>query len=287
MKKIILMLILVSAVFVTNVFGQSSTAGFQMNGTILVKYTGNAKEVVIPSNVTAIGNSAFNQTAITYVQIPSSVTSIGDGAFNNCQNLTVVAISEGVKTIGVQAFNYNIGLTRVNIPTSVTSIGIGAFRDCHNLQSVTFSLPSKLTSISANTFNGCRELRYFIIPQGITEIGDWAFLGTVINEITIPASVKSIGAGAFTGLYTNEDNARLEKITFEGIPSIDLNKSLGLHLLRLGGGTETYTRTRTAAGEFTAWVKQTQTQTPAVQIQEPVQVQQPISPGGKQPPPRR
>jgi hypothetical protein len=245
-----------------------------MNGTTLVKYTGSAKEVTIPSNVTAIGNSAFNQTAITYVQIPSSVTSIGDGAFSTCWDLTVVAISEGVKTIGVLAFS-STGLTRVNIPSSITSIDSNAFANCPNLYSVSFSLPSSVTKIEISTFNRCTALRDFKIPQGVTEIGEYAFLDTLINEITIPASVKSIGRAAFYSYRGGDSNTKLAKITFEGIPSINFQENLGLHLLRLGGGIETYTRTRNAAGEWTEWTKQTQT--PAVPIQEPVQ--QPVQPG--------
>jgi len=51
---------------------------FEMNGTTLVKYKGNAANVTIPSGVTAIGSYAFNGcSSLTSIIIPSSVISIG------------------------------------------------------------------------------------------------------------------------------------------------------------------------------------------------------------------
>jgi hypothetical protein len=213
-----------------------------MNGTTLVKYTGSEKQVTIPSNVTAIGDAAFSRTDITYVFIPT-----------------------GVKTIGKEAFSFT-GITRVNIPSSVTEIGDGAFRKCENLLSVTFSQPSSLKKINDVTFTFCTALYEINIPQSVTAIGEYAFNTTSINEITIPASVKSIGIGAFFS-YLQENATTLRRITFEGKPSIAFENNLGLDKLRLGGGIETYTRTRNAAGVWTEWVKQT----PAAPQQVPVQ----------------
>ena len=66
------------------------------------------KDLVIPNNVTSIGNIAFmGCSSLTSVTIPNSVTSIGNGAFYGCS-----------------------GLTSVTIPNSVTSIGKFAFQNC-------------------------------------------------------------------------------------------------------------------------------------------------------------
>ncbi|MDD6043004.1 MAG: ubiquitin-like protein [Eubacteriaceae bacterium] len=67
-------------------------------------YTGSATEITIPSKigenpVTTIGNKAFEYT-----------------------NITSVIITNGVKTIGEQAFDSCTSLESINIPDSVTSI---------------------------------------------------------------------------------------------------------------------------------------------------------------------
>ena len=41
----------------------SQSQDFEMNGTVLVKYNGNAENVTIPEGVTAIGEGAFPDTA--------------------------------------------------------------------------------------------------------------------------------------------------------------------------------------------------------------------------------
>ena len=87
--------------------------------------------VVIPNNVTSIGDGAFaGFTGLTSVSIPNSVTSIGGYAFYDCTGLSSVSIGIGVTSIGDSAFQNCTKLTRVNLPKSVTSIGHNAFEGC-------------------------------------------------------------------------------------------------------------------------------------------------------------
>ncbi len=201
--------------------------------------------VTIPSSVTSIGDYAFSGcTGLTSVTIPSSVTSIGDYAFQYCSGLTSVTIPSSVTSIGRSAFNDCTGLTSVTIPSSVTSIDNYAFYGCTGLTSVT--IPSSVTSIGYNAFYDVANVVYngsadgapwgankiisgvvdgdFIladeektkltkyigkggnvtIPATVTSIGDNAFRGcTGLTSVTIPSSVTSIGRSAFndcTGL---------------------------------------------------------------------------------------
>jgi hypothetical protein len=125
----------------------------ELEGEVIInRYTGSAKDVVIPPfinelPVTAIGERAFYNSHLTSVNIPDGITSIGEHAFSWNQ-LKNVSIPDSVTVIGKFAFYIN-RLTVVNIPDSVTSIGIGAF--LHNsLESVT--IPSSVTSIGATAF---------------------------------------------------------------------------------------------------------------------------------------
>jgi hypothetical protein len=82
--------------------------------------------------VTEISAGAFHQghlKDITAVYIPSGITAIGESAFENCTNLTSVIFESGsqLMTIGVNAFANCINLTDIILPESVISIGENAF----------------------------------------------------------------------------------------------------------------------------------------------------------------
>src|ERR1039458_5346377 len=96
------------------------------NTITITDYTGTNTVVMIPSTITgltvaSIGTQAFFRSRVTSVTIPSSVTCIGDSAFDQCTSLTSVAIGTNVISIGANAFNYCISLTSVTIPSGVRS----------------------------------------------------------------------------------------------------------------------------------------------------------------------
>ena len=151
-----------------------------------------------------------DNTEIKDLVIPNNVTSIGDYTFFGCSSFTSVSISKNVTSIGFGAFYNCSGLTSINIPNSVTSIGVNAFNGCHGLTSVT--IPNSLTSISGGTFMNCAGLTSITIGNSVTSIGDAAFNGCHgLTSVTIPNSVKSIGDFAF-----HECNA-LEKVIVSDI----------------------------------------------------------------------
>ena len=90
---------------------------FTMSGTVLLRYNGTSKIVVIPNSVTSIAGEAFsNNKNITSVTIPHSITSIGQDAFSRCASLTSVTIGNGVTSIGDSAFYQCSSLTSITIP---------------------------------------------------------------------------------------------------------------------------------------------------------------------------
>jgi len=186
--------------------------------------------------------------------IPSTVTNIGNSAFEDCSNLSNVTISANVVTIGDSAFQACRSLTNVFIPASVTSIGSYAFFYLYNLPAFTvdsanpaysslegvlfdknqrtlvecppgkagsYTIPSSVTSISYQAFVSCANLTSITIPASVTTIGNYAFdecynLASVnilanttsipngtfqycyqLANVTIPASVTSLGQNAF------------------------------------------------------------------------------------------
>ena len=155
-------------------------------------------EIVIPSSVTSIGNSAFSDcSSLSEVVIPSSVTRIGDSVFWYCRTLSDIVIPSSVTRIGDSAFFYCSSLSNIVIPSSVTSIGDSAFFYCSSLSEVV--IPSSVTSIGDSAFSNCSSLSEVVIPSSVTSIGDSAFSNcSSLSEVVIPSSVTSIGVGAFS-----------------------------------------------------------------------------------------
>lgn len=188
--------------------------------------------VIIPSTVTNNG-TVYN------------VIRIGDNAFGNCSSITSVTISEGIMDILANAFANCSSLTSADIANSVRAIDYMAFSNCSALTSLTMGVTD---IIGGDAFGYCEALQsvhytgnitdwcgitfeseasnplYYAhnlyindqlvtelaIPEGITTINDYAFIGcNNITSITIPGTVTSIGEYAFN----NEGNQPLTTLT--------------------------------------------------------------------------
>ena len=164
-------------------------------------------DLVIPDGVTSIKQNAFNGFKnLTSVTLPGSVTSIGESAFASCTGLTTVTIPpNSITSIGDEAFSGCIGLTSLTIPSSVISIGEGAF-SCRGLTSIVVE-NDNLKYDSRNNCNaiietasnrlivGCKNT---VIPASVTSIGNGAFGGcSDLTSVIIPEGVTSIGDDAF------------------------------------------------------------------------------------------
>ena len=101
-----------------------------------------------------------------------------------------------LKEIGRYAFS-STNLTEVQIPASVQTIRKEAFSWCENLKKVTFAAGSQLRVLGDKVFNGCNKF-ILILPEGLTSIGERWFIGSVIKQVCIPASVQSIERDAFS-----------------------------------------------------------------------------------------
>jgi len=114
---------------------------------------------VIPNNVTAIGQYAFQGcTGLTNIHIPNSVTYIGPQAFYQCSGITSLDIPDSVTTIATNAFNNCSSLTSVTIGSGITSIGSYAFSFDKELVSITIkaNVPPSLSYAALDDSNNCR-----------------------------------------------------------------------------------------------------------------------------------
>ena len=132
------------------------------NGNELVSVPSDTREIVIPDNVTKIGNGAFiGCTELETITIPNHVESIGESAFRGCESLKEVEIGTNVATIGREAFKGCSALTEIALHSGITEIGEEAFAN------------SGLTKV--------------YLGAGIVKIGENAFAGNHIEMIAITA----------------------------------------------------------------------------------------------------
>lgn len=198
---------------------------------IVMSYTGTDGNVVIPSEidgkkVMALGGKIFFcNEYVTSVELPETIVEIPTYAFYKCTNLEKVVIPEGVKFIGMHAFEECTSLTAVQIPDSVVTIGDFAFCKCTRLSNV--EMTGNVQSIGMYSFSNCETLSTIALPDTLVSVGDMAFAYcTSMKEITIPVGIESISANTFSGCqditvyyddasYTNDISAIVEQLSEE------------------------------------------------------------------------
>ncbi len=192
--------------------------------------------VTLNEGLTGIGVGAFTGTLITQINLPQSLVSIGSGAFTKCEYLKSVNIPSGIKRIEDRAFNGCGKLTDINLP-AVTYIGDQAFLGCKSLTKI--QIPATLNSIGFIPFDGCvnlstinldssnptfatqdgilysknfdaiytypiaRTSKTLVLPSTVVTIKAGALAKTNLEEITLPAGLKTIeryGFGESTSL---------------------------------------------------------------------------------------
>lgn len=134
---------------------------------------------------------------ITNFNIPSGVIEIPENAFADLTGLLSVSVPNSVKKVNKNAFSGCVSLTDVYFESSSTieEMGVDVFKGCVSLSSVT--LPDSLTKIPSGTFNTCSQLANITLGNSLVEIGSYAFANCILNQIDLPATLKTISESAF------------------------------------------------------------------------------------------
>lgn len=160
--------------------------------------------IILPQNLTKIGNSCFEGAQIKQITIPDTVTEIKDGAFSYCEQLASITLPLGLQKISDRVFAQCTSLTSITIPAAVTMLGSDAFQGCESLTSM--DIQANVTEIPDRFAVEC-PLTSLTLPNTLQTIGALAFAAVSrfqVTELTIPASVTSIGDNAFGSNNANQ-----------------------------------------------------------------------------------
>ena len=136
---------------------------------------------------------------------------------NSFANLTNVILREGVRTVPDDFFEGCALLARVDLPIGLESIGTNAFGECESLSQVNVPSLADWANISfanaaanplstgAKLYIYGKEMVDLVIPEGVTEIKQYAFQGGQFSSVSIPNGVTNVVATAFAGCSNVED----------------------------------------------------------------------------------
>ena len=168
------------------------------------------ESVALPEGVTSIEDYAFaHNDRLKEITLPQSLTSIGKYAFLWCAALESIALPDGVTSVGNNAFSTCISLKELALGAELLNAGCGLTEFCVALEKITVSENNESFSDEGNCLTrkadntviaGCASSK---IPAGTEQIGEYAFCGqTQLGAIDFPDGLKNIGHYAFscTGL---------------------------------------------------------------------------------------
>ena len=182
----------------------------------------------VPAGVQDIPTRVFANMSVTEIYIPESVVSIRQSAFYGCDDLKTVTFEESSAeaqglTIEARAFHSCTSLEMISLPARLMQVEDfeEVFYGCSSLEDIFFESGNEwyasvdglvCDALGATAiFCPAGKAGAYVIPEGITAIGDYAFAERdALTSVTIGAYVESIGAHAF------EDCSDLLAVTFLG-----------------------------------------------------------------------
>ncbi len=176
---------------------------------------------VIPENCLALGKGIFeNCAALESVSVFAPLTAVPDALFAGCSALKETGLPGTVKAVGERAFYGCAKLEDVGNVMTYTRFGRDAFTGtawyakqvdgiyiangtllfCKGAADKTVDLSDKkITAIAPGAFENQTAPETVKLPEGLTEIGEFAFAGCEKLAAVEFAGAAKIGASAFAG----------------------------------------------------------------------------------------
>jgi len=188
-------------------------------------------DVIIEEGYKTVPSGMFDSSTITSVVIPDTVTTIDSSAFNSCKNLKSVKMPSGENSsYSVRRYTFEDCISLESIDLSKASmLDDYSFYNCKKLSEVILPDNVPKTPSIAGPFTGTTSWKYADLPDawtyiparffehtgieemvlhdGLTSIGECAFVSAAIKSIDLPDTVKTIGNNCFL-------SSQLETIDF-------------------------------------------------------------------------
>ena len=151
--------------------------------------------VVFPLSLNLLSDSAFSGVTITSVEIGNANSVIGSSGISipNCKNLII----RGGTIDGTGGIISLSKLENLTLKGLVKFSGKSHFSPCYStLKSVI--LENGITEIPTSCFSNCGKITEITIPASVTSIGESAFSRTSLKNLEIPNGVQIIGKSAFS-----------------------------------------------------------------------------------------
>jgi len=192
------------------------------------------KELSFPDGLESVRANAFTGSGLTRIELPVTVNFLDQTAFDGLEGtLRHVRVPAGELTGNM--FDGFTALESVEFPEGLLTINMnfdnlpGAFEGCISLPEVT--LPDSLTAIGGSVFRDCASLASARFGCSLQEIGAYAFYGTALTHVYLPASVTTIGENAFPEgcvVYCAPGSATYDTLTNAGYTVRTLQQTLDM-----------------------------------------------------------
>ncbi len=187
------------------------------DGTTAVEYSAfqhtPIETVTLPGSVREIGSWAFEGSSLKEITLPKNVNVLGDRAFASCQNLEAVIV-ERISDFCAEEYDWtdypNVFEGSEKYAVYVFE-NTGAHRAAEDYGWNYVILENAWTVYETYTADDGVHLsavlpasseREFTIPEDVMVIDDGVFKGKVVDKVTFPSTLHTIGAEAFAGCDT-------------------------------------------------------------------------------------
>lgn len=236
-----------------------------------------ALETLDLTELRVAGRRAFAECGALKTVTLSRFTAMGDEMFRNCSNLTELIYTD-VTPEEIDAITY----PTVVSPFAGCNVSRITFADRNsytveqtgNVQAIyadadkttlvrvgqnatAFEVPASVTTIAANAFSGNKRLKSvtFASNSALQTIGNYAFAGTGLERIDLPATVSTLGIGAFTDCQSlaaaDLSATRLTALPARAFYRADLSGGVLWNAGLTKIGTECFADTKLAALDLT------------------------------------
>lgn len=161
---------------------------YRSKGTTLLKYSGKEECFIVPAEIIKIKDNAFEKCEnLKRIIIHKAVSIIESWAFVDCPNLIEIIVeddNEKYASVDGNLFNKDKSIL---------------LRYASGKKETSFIIPSGITSIGEAAFLCCKNLTEVKIPKTVTKIGDCAFTRCCnLVHIELPDLIEIIGCSAFS-----------------------------------------------------------------------------------------